>query len=96
MEAVHQAGGKGRWSFGSGMPARADHHGGTEASGEPGRDDNSGTWRPGRWRLGRIAEEVIRSGRLPVLVAPSSAPSVRVAHDVLEVADSFQQQEVQP
>lgn len=100
MEAVHQAGGKGRWTFGSGMPAEQiitkahEHQVSLVVMTTQGRGGL------GHWRLGRVTEEIIRSGRLSVLVVPSSAPSARVAPGVLEVIDSshlsFQQQEVQP
>lgn len=74
VEALHQAGIKARWTLGSGMPAAKiieeahTHQVSLVVMTTQGRGGLV------RWRLGRVAEEVIHSGRLPVMVVPSSTP----------------------
>jgi nucleotide-binding universal stress UspA family protein len=72
-EAAEQAGVRGRWTLGSGMPAAKiieeahTHQASLIVMTTQGRGG------PVCWRLGRVAEKVIHCGRLPVMVVPPSA-----------------------
>jgi nucleotide-binding universal stress UspA family protein len=74
MEVAQQAGVRARWTLGSGMPAAKiieeahTHQVSLIVMTTQGRGGLV------RWRLGSVAEEVIHSGRLPVMVVPSSTP----------------------
>jgi nucleotide-binding universal stress UspA family protein len=76
-EEVKQAGVQARWSLGYGMPGpkiiaeAQEHQVNLIVMTTQGREGLT------RWRLGQVAEQVLRQGRLPILLAPMQAASLQ-------------------